>query len=153
MVCRIPSMNSSAMMRPIRSFCFQEELPCPTVAINRDGKSNSENGDLADIDKNFDLFVEYISPRVDRNGMVKYKNESNSYTTRGVSESYQFAERTIMMKGRYLNVEDIKNKNKYAVIGRLVEQDLFGQENALGSYIDISESMFKVIGVFQDGCG
>ncbi len=112
-----------------------------------------DNSDIADIEKNFDLFTEYVSPRIDRSGMVKYKNESNNYTTRGVSESYQFAEKTIMMKGRYLNREDIGNKTKYAVIGRLVEHDLFKQEDALGSYIDIAGSVFKVIGVFQDEAG
>ena len=58
-----------------------------------------------------------------------------------------------MMKGRYLNQEDIKNKTKYAVIGRLVETDLFGAHESLGEYIDISGSAFKVIGVFQDDGG
>ncbi|MCJ7468518.1 MAG: ABC transporter permease [Maribacter sp.] len=112
-----------------------------------------ENDDLTDIEKNFELVTEYVSPRIDRNGMVKYKNESNNYTTRGVSADYQFAEKTIIMKGRYLNYEDIKHKTKYAVIGRLVERDLFGQEDALGAYIDVAGSVFKVIGVFQDDAG
>ncbi len=112
-----------------------------------------ENSDLDDIEKNFALATEYVSPRIDRGGLVKYKNESNNYTTRGVSEAYQFAEKTIIMKGRYLNAEDIKYKNKYAVIGRLVERDLFGQEDAMGAFIDIAGSVFKVIGVFQDDAG
>ncbi len=112
-----------------------------------------DNSDLADLEKNFSLMTEYVSPSINRSGIVKYNNESNNYSTRGVSEGYQFAEMTIMMKGRYLNREDIKNKTKYAVIGRLVEQDLFGQRNALGEFIDISGSVFKVIGVFQDEGG
>lgn len=112
-----------------------------------------DNSDLADIEKNFSLFVQYVSPRIDRSGLVKYKNESNNYTTRAVSESYQFAEKTIMMKGRYLNLDDIKDKAKYAVIGRLVERDLFADQDAIGEYIDIAGSVFKVIGVFQDDAG
>jgi len=112
-----------------------------------------DNSDLADIEKNFSLFVQYVSPRIDRGGLVKYKNESNNYTTRAVSESYQFAEKTIIMKGRYLNLEDIKGKVKYAVIGRLVERDLFADKDAVGKYIDIAGSVFKVIGVFQDDDG
>jgi putative ABC transport system permease protein len=50
-------------------------------------------------------------------------------------------------------VEDIKNKTKHAVIGRLVEQDLFGGRNAIGKYLDVGGSVFKVIGVFQDDGG
>jgi len=134
-------------------FLFPGRTSMPFKGYKSGRQIEFENSDLADIEKNFDLFTEYVSPRIDRSGLVKYKNESNNYTTRAVSESYQFAEKTLMMKGRYLNTEDIKVKTKYAVIGRLVEKDLFGQENAIGEYIDVVGSMFKVIGVFQDEAG
>jgi len=112
-----------------------------------------DNSDLADIEKNFPMFLEYVTPRISRNGLVKYKNESNNYSVRAVAPSHQFAEKTIMMKGRYLNSIDIKAKTKHAVIGRLVEIDLFGNEDGLGKYIDVSGSVFKVIGVYQDDGG
>lgn len=134
-------------------FLFPGRTSMPFKGYKSGRQIDFENSDLADIEKNFELFTEYVSPRIDRQGLVKYKNESNNYTTRAVSESYQFAEKTLMMKGRYLNAKDIKNKGKYAVIGRLVEKDLFGPENAIGAYIDVAGSMFKVIGVFQDEAG
>ncbi|TMM58250.1 FtsX-like permease family protein [Maribacter algarum] len=112
-----------------------------------------DNSDLVDIEKNFSMFLEYTTPRITRGGLVSYKNESNNYSTRAVAPSHQFAEKTIMMKGRYLNSLDIKNKTKNAIVGRLVEQDLFGEENAMGKYIDIAGSAFKVIGVYQDDGG
>lgn len=112
-----------------------------------------DNSDLVDIEKNFSMFLEYTTPRITRSGLVSYKNESNNYSTRAVAPSHQFAEKTIIMKGRYLNSLDIKNKTKSAVIGRLVEQDLFGAENAMGKYIDVAGSAFKVIGVYQDDGG
>jgi putative ABC transport system permease protein len=99
------------------------------------------------------MFLEYVTPRISRNRLVKFREESDNYTTTGVDWGHQFAEKTIMMKGRYLNVEDIKHSTKYAVIGRLVEKDLFGSKNALGKYLDIGGSVFKVIGVFQDDGG
>ena len=99
------------------------------------------------------MFVEYITPRIFRTALVKHKEESNNYTTNGVDWGHQFAEVTIIMKGRYLNVEDIKDRAKHAVIGRLVEKDLFGKEDAVGKFIDIGGSVFKVIGVFQDDGG
>ncbi len=112
-----------------------------------------DNSDLRDIEKNLALFVEYTTPRITRSGLVKYKNESNNYTTRAVGPAHQDAEKTVIMKGRYLNREDIKNRTKYVVIGRLVEQDLFGTENSIGKYIDVAGSAFMVIGVFQDEGG
>ena len=57
------------------------------------------------------------------------------------------------MKVRFINENDVKLNEKYAVIGRLVEQDLFNGEDPLGKYIILSESAFKVIGVFQDDGG
>ncbi|MGB5554734.1 MAG: ABC transporter permease [Flavobacteriaceae bacterium] len=112
-----------------------------------------DNSDLADIEKNFPIFLEYVTPRIYRNGVVKYKNEFNSYSTRAVAPSHQAAEKTIMMKGRYLNILDIKKKTKTAVIGRLVEIDLFGDQNSIGEYVDIDGSAFKVVGVYQDDGG
>lgn len=112
-----------------------------------------ENGDLEDIEKNLAMFVEYTTPRITRSGLVKYKNESNNYTSRAVGPAHQYAEKTIMMKGRYLNEEDMRNRTKYVVIGRLVEKDLFQGEDAIGKYIDISGSAFMVVGVFQDDGG
>lgn len=112
-----------------------------------------DNSDLADIPKNFPAIVEYITPRMSRSSLVKYKNEANNYTNRAVSPMYQFNEKTIMMKGRYLNQADIQNRSKHVVIGRLVEQDLFKGENALGKYVDLGGSAFKVVGVFQDEGG
>ena len=112
-----------------------------------------DNNDLKDIKEDFSMFIEYISPRIYRGGLVTYGDKSNNYNTRAVSPSHQKAEKTIIMKGRYLNGTDIKKKNKYAVIGRLVEKDLFGNRNALGKFIDIRGSVFKVVGVFQDDGG
>lgn len=112
-----------------------------------------DNSDLADIKKNFPMFLDYVTPRISRNSLVKYGQESNNYTTQGVDWGHQFAEKTIIMKGRYLNVKDIKGTTKHAVIGRLVEQDLFGDQNAIGKFIDVAGSSFNVVGVFQDEGG
>jgi putative ABC transport system permease protein len=112
-----------------------------------------ENGDLDAIIKEFGPLVEYITPRIQRSGVVTYKDKSDNYTTYGIGPGMQFAEKTIMMKGRYINSQDIREKSKYAVIGRMVEKDLFNTEDALGEYIDVAGSALRVIGVFQDDGG
>ncbi|WP_339655500.1 ABC transporter permease [uncultured Maribacter sp.] len=112
-----------------------------------------DRSDIHDIEKDFPLFLEYVTPRISRSYLTKHKNESNNYSTRGVAPSHQFAEKTIIMKGRYLDKLDIQKKTKNAVIGRLVEKDLFGQEDAIGKYIDVGGSVFKVVGVYQDDGG
>jgi len=112
-----------------------------------------ENGDLDAIIKEFGPLVDYITPRIQRGGVVTYKDKSDNYSTYGIGPGMQLAEKTIMMKGRYINTQDIREKSKYAVIGRMVEKDLFDTEDALGKYIDVAGSAFRVIGVFQDDGG
>ncbi|WP_258103056.1 ABC transporter permease [Marinoscillum sp. MHG1-6] len=111
------------------------------------------NEDVEAIEKAFPQYVDYLTVRIYRNGEVRYGTHSNSYSVRGTSPEHLFAENTIIMKGRYLNYSDIANAEKHAVIGRLVEKDLFEEEDAIGKYIRIRGSTFKVIGVFQDQAG
>ncbi|MEO9891326.1 ABC transporter permease [Aurantibacter sp.] len=142
------SNNSNNML-----YLFPGRTSVPYKGYKSGRQIEFDVSDIKDIEKNFSLMTEYITPRIDRGGVVKYKSEFNNYNIRGVSESFQFAANTLIMKGRYLNKEDIRQKTKFAVIGRLVEQDLFGSENAIGAYIDIAGSVFKVVGVFQDEGG
>jgi putative ABC transport system permease protein len=134
-------------------YVFPGKTTIPYKGYKSDRTIEFDNTDLADIEKNFALFVEYTTPRITRSALVKYRDESNNYTTRAVGPAHQYAEKTIIMKGRFLNREDIKNRTKYVVIGRLVEQDLFGNKNAIGEYLDVAGSAFMVIGVFQDEGG
>lgn len=134
-------------------FVFAGRTSIPYKGYKSERRIEFDNTDVTDIKTNFSMFLDYITPRISRTALVKYKEESNNYQTRAVDWAHQQAEKTIIMKGRYLNVEDTKNKTKNAVIGRLVEKDLFGAENAMGKYIDIGGSVFKVIGVFQDDGG
>jgi putative ABC transport system permease protein len=108
---------------------------------------------MEDIKENFPMFTEYVTPRITRSALVRYKNENNSYTTRAVAPGHQFVEKTILMKGRYINQIDLDKKTKNAVIGRLVAKDLFKSEDPIGKYINLGETAFKVIGVFQDDGG
>ena len=119
----------------------------PTVALNL------KTSDLADIKQNFSFFLEYITPRISQRASVRYNNEFDNYTTRGVGTRPSICRKTMIMKGRYINELDVKNKSKHAVIGRLVAQDLFKQEDPIGKFIDIGNSVFKVVGVFQDDGG
>ena len=120
-------------------------------------KSNREiefrNSDIEDIKLNFPFYLQYISPRIQRYSISSYKNQSNNYPTRGVSPSHSYFEKTIIMKGRFINENDLKLKAKNIVIGRLVAIDLFKQEEPLGKFMSLGDVAFKVVGVFQDEGG
>ncbi len=112
-----------------------------------------KNEDMSFIEDNNIGKVEHLTPRVYLGGLAKYKKESGNYTIRSVNQDHQYLEKTIMMKGRYLNEKDIAERSKNIVIGRLVEKDLFKKDDALEKYLDIDGIAYKVIGVFQDSGG
>ena len=112
-----------------------------------------DNEDLKDITSRFAFYIDGITPRMSESGNVGYKLESNNYSIRGVAPSHQKNEMTIMMKGRYINGLDVENKERNVVIGRLVEQDLFKEEDALGKFVSGGGRSWKVVGVFQDDGG
>ncbi|MGA9238054.1 ABC transporter permease [Robiginitalea sp.] len=134
-------------------YIFPGRTSIPYKGYKSNRNIEFENSDLTDIEETFPMFVEHISPRIFRTATTTYKEESNDYTTIGVDWGQQFAEKTIIMQGRYINQRDVDEKTRNAVIGRLVEVDLFNGRNAIGKYIDIGGSVFKVVGVFQDDGG
>lgn len=134
-------------------FLYPGRTSKPYKGFKANRRIEFKNEDLEDIKNNFPFFLESLTPRIERSATVRYKNESNSYTTRAVAPAHQQVEKTIIMQGRYLNNNDMVNKTKHAVIGRLVAKDLFKNENPIGNYIDVNGSAFKVIGIFQDEGG
>ena len=134
-------------------YLYPGKTSMPYKGFKSNREIEFENEDMEDIKENFPMFTEYVTPRITRSALVRYKNENDSYTTRAVAPGHQFVEKTILMKGRYINQIDLDKKTKNAVIGRLVAKDLFKSEDPIGKYINLGETAFKVIGVFQDDGG
>ena len=134
-------------------FLYPGKTSKPYKGFKANRRIEFRNDDLKDIKENFSFYLEYLTPRITRNVLTRYKNQSNNYSTRGVAPGHQFVEKTILMKGRYINQSDISRKTKVAVIGRMVAKDLFKSEEAIGKYINLGSSAFKVVGIFQDEGG
>ncbi|WP_242092664.1 ABC transporter permease [Aestuariivivens sediminicola] len=98
----------------------------------------------------FDEKIEFITARIYKNVSAIYRNEHNTYNLRAVHPDHQYLERTIMKEGRYINQNDLNNKTKVVVIGRLVAKDLFIKEDPIGKYLNLNGIQYKVVGVFKD---
>lgn len=112
------------------------------------------NDDSKFINEQFEDDIQFFSPNIQRfNVQAIYKGEQNRYTVRGVYPDYQPLESADIINGRFLSFIDLKKNAKVIAIGRLVEEDLFGNKNALGKNISLDGISFKVIGVFSDPGG
>jgi len=96
--------------------------------------------------------IEKSSARVEkwRTFSVSYKSKAGAYRVRGTHPDHQYLEKTVMSKGRFLNEKDIERKRKVCVISEAIEEELFEGESAMGKYLSLSGTMFKVVGMFVD---
>jgi putative ABC transport system permease protein len=63
----------------------------------------------------------------------------------------ELIEKSELVRGRFINVEDQREARKVAVIGVKVEAALFpGHEPSLGGSIVIGQTVFTVVGVFEE---
>tara|TARA_B100000900_G_scaffold338468_1_gene300654 strand:+ start:30364 stop:31596 length:1233 start_codon:yes stop_codon:yes gene_type:complete len=100
--------------------------------------------------QDFGKEIEFITGRVYKNVTASFGIEKSNYSVRAVNPDHQFIEKSEMKKGRFLNPLDIKNNTKNIVIGNLVVEDLFGDINPIGKYLDLNKIKFKVVGVFVE---
>ena len=134
-------------------FVFPGKTTKPFGGFKSNRRIEFDNSDIEEISNQFASRIEYINPRIRSGDRISYKLESYDFSLQAVAPSNQYIENHILMKGRYLNQKDIKEKAKVAVIGRLVARDIFKKEDPIGKFINIGSRSFKVIGVFQDSGG
>lgn len=111
------------------------------------------NDDYNFLKEEFGDKIQYITSRIIKNANVSFRGEKNSYPFRAIHPDNLYIEQNTIKEGRYINQNDINNRTKIAVIGRLVEEDLFLKTTALGKYININGLQYKVVGIFTDEGG
>lgn len=99
--------------------------------------------------------VEYISSRfrIRETNTLSYKNEYGSFDVLCTHPDYRVVENLEIIKGRFINDIDIKEKRKLTAIGKLVDEALFKGEDPINKYIKVGSVPFKVVGVFDDPGG
>ncbi|MDO3694572.1 ABC transporter permease [Wenyingzhuangia sp. chi5] len=93
--------------------------------------------------------VKFISAKIYKSFNVSYEHNRNNYSVNAVQPDHQFIDTYELSEGRFINITDAHKKEKTAVIGRLVKDDLFKNKEAIGKYINLQGINFKVIGVFE----
>ena len=139
--------------QPNSMFIFPGKTSLPYKGYESNLEIVFNNSDLDKVNKKFKDYIESITPRIESNGIIKYKTKSSNYSFRAVNPAHQKSEMTIITEGRYINWQDVAEKKKHLVIGRLVKKDLFGNKNPIGQYVSQSGTTWKVVGVFEDAGG
>jgi len=122
-------------MKPGRSLRFQNEQYL-------DIKNNVEG-------------VENVSARKYAwgSGLTSYGNKTGNFDINGCYPEEKESEKIEMIEGRFINQLDIEEGRKVASLGIDMKEELFGDKNPIGEYVNIQGIPFKVIGYFSDQGG
>ncbi len=91
--------------------------------------------------------VKSASGVVNGAGRIVYGNKNWSSSLSGVGYEYGDMRATIPTVGRWFTEEEIRKRDKVAIIGVTVVKELFGNSNPLGRTIKINRINFTVIGI------
>lgn len=101
--------------------------------------------------------VKAASPNVSGRIQVVYGNKNWNSRVEGVGEKYEMIKSATPVMGRFFTKDEMTSREKVAVIGMTVYNELFPDEVPLGKIIKINRINFQVIGVLpskgQSGWG
>lgn len=81
---------------------------------------------------------------------ITYKNEYSNYTVTCVMPEFLNIRLLDIIKGRFVNYNDIRENRKVIVLSQAVIDMLFKDEDPLGKNVKVGDIYFKVIGVSED---
>ncbi|WP_432664090.1 ABC transporter permease [Wukongibacter baidiensis] len=101
--------------------------------------------------KNFEEIdgVSEVAPVISGNITAKFSTESLDVSLNGIDDAYMSVKNYSIEYGRAIVPLDIENREKVAVLGSYIVEELFGDINPVGEYIKIDGTKFKVVGVLE----
>jgi putative ABC transport system permease protein len=95
--------------------------------------------------------IQQAAPLIMGTGSVKFANRKRSTTVIGTTYDMQDVRNLHVEVGSFIprRAGDGKPRERVAVLGRTVKEELYGDANPLGSYIRINEARFRVIGIME----
>lgn len=101
--------------------------------------------------------IEFIAPRTvqgvfgGQQATVKRSTNAKQYNLFGDYPIIDNVSKVKLLDGRFLNKTDIEEEKKVCIIGEKIVDELYEEdERAVGSFIEINESFFQVVGVYKE---
>lgn len=105
--------------------------------------------DLFGFQQKNSTLVEAIAPMLNGNVIVKAGNKNISTSLQGTNEAYETVRNTKVTMGRFINALDVERRQKVALIGSYVAQELYGGSNPIGMPIKINGDLYTVVGQLE----
>lgn len=134
-------------------FIWTQQTTIPYRGFPRGRRYNFDNDDVVALQHSVPE-IKYLAPRLQAGGYRESNNvirglKSGIFNIMGDYPAFNMIDPLNIVRGRFINDLDIKDKRKVAVIGARVVELLFTKdEKPVNQYIQIQGVYFQVIGVF-----
>jgi putative ABC transport system permease protein len=82
-------------------------------------------------------------------GRIKFRNLGRDTMVIGTTPEFQRVRNLFIGIGSYVSQSDVDTKAKVVVLGTKVKEELFGDQNALGQVVMLSDARYRVVGIMQ----
>jgi putative ABC transport system permease protein len=93
--------------------------------------------------------VDGLSGIVNGGGQVRNGARRRDTYIFGVGDRFAEIRNFKIDQGRFFTDDDVAAHRRYVVLGRVIQSELFGDENPLGRLIKVADSEFRVIGLME----
>ncbi len=118
------------------------------VQTGAGGYVNLKPEDAVAIEQNCEA-VAAVSPSISTRAQVVYANKNWNTQIQGTGEKFPEVRSWDVSEGNYFDETQVAAAAKVCVLGNLVKQNLFEDEDPIGKTIRINKIPFKVIGVLE----
>jgi len=80
---------------------------------------------------------------------LRYQTRRRDSMSMGVGVRVADIRNITVESGRWFTDDDVTGHRRYVVIGRTIQQELFGTENPLGKTLKVNDAEFRVIGILE----
>ena len=94
--------------------------------------------------------IKAVSPTARGSGQVVYGNKNCRTTIQGVGLDYAAIKSAQPKYGRFFTKEELRGREKVALIGATVIKNIYGSSNPVGTTVKINKVNFTVIGVLPE---
>lgn len=109
--------------------------------------------DINFLQKSFPDQIKYVVATIAKTDTIRNANNSGSYSVTGVYPEYEHMINEKISYGRFINEKDMDNQSKSIVVGRLVAQDFFPGQVAIGQNLQIGKGVYTIVGIFESADG
>ncbi len=94
--------------------------------------------------------IKQVAAYISGNDVAQFANQEEAITYTGTTASYEQVEKITMKYGRFFTPFEEEQRAAVLVLGSNIANDLFGNQNPVGSYIKVKKKRFEVVGVMEE---